>query len=76
MLRARSRKSRASSRGRVRTRECACGVIVHFKYAANRAGSDTGCRVCSSKYTIYDRDRGIGSLPANLVTKYGAAESS
>ena len=73
MLRARSRPSRAASRGRLRTRECACGVVIRYRYLANRAGSGASCPDCLVRYVVYDRPSGTGTIPANLK-HYGETE--
>jgi hypothetical protein len=73
-LRARSRSAtRAGRQARGRPRMIECPWGAKFEYRLNGAAAALGCPKCADLFTVYDRDRGIGAIPANLAKKYGDA---
>ena len=70
MMSAKSRSAkRGSTRGRLRSATCPCGAT--FRYRFNAAKPPLGCPSCADIFVVFDRDRGIGSLPPNLAARYG-----
>ena len=73
----RARAAAARAQGRVRAYRrrmlCACGATFQYQPPAQ---APSQCPTCASalaeRFTVFDRDRGIGQLPSNL-RKYADA---
>ena len=54
---------------------CGCGAKAYRKPGPKRGGLQVDgscCRACLDRATVFDRRRGVGSIPRNLLERYGA----
>jgi hypothetical protein len=60
----RRQAAKGGRRGRRRQMECDCGASFTYQPGGS---TPIRCPACADTTTIYDRDRGLGRLPANLT---------